>query len=226
MLESLALLLKHAFRRSQADRYVVREVYKRLIRGKRHTVLGNQVKDEAATRREAADFLTVLRRFGMKKTDRCIEIGCGSLWAAEPVIGFLQPDSFLGLDVTDLFFNEGRQRLQAALLSEKRPAFEVISRDSVARGFEFQPQFIFSRKTLVHVAPSDLPAFLRQACAMMNRETTCVHETPGRAIRTYRFNKYSWIHSFSDVRDALPADVRLEYRDGAFLVRHPAFQRA
>ena len=219
-------LAKHAIRRSQADRYVLREAYARLLLGKRHSVLGNQVKDEAATRREAADFLGVLRRFGMKKTDRCIEIGCGSLWAAEPVIGYLMPGCFLGLDVTDIFFSAGRQRLPAALLREKLPVFEEISGDSLARSRRFRPQFLFSRKTLVHVAPADLAGFLAQACAMMTRESTCVHETPGRPIRTTRINKYSWIHSWADVRGALPEGFRLEYRESNFLVRHHDFRPA
>jgi len=221
MLKTALTLIGHAVRGRQQDRYVLREM-RRSLSGACHSVLGNNVKDEPAARREAADFLVALRRFGLKRSDRCIEIGCGSLWAAEPVIEFLQPDRFLGLDVTDLFFNAGRQRLRAALLSERRPAFEVISPDSLARGSEFRPQFIFSRKTLVHVAPSALAAFLRQACAMMNRETTCVHEVPARAIRTYQFNKYSWVHSYSDVRDALPAGFKLEYRESCYLVRNCA----
>ena len=39
-------LIKHAVRRGQQDRYVLREMYKRLIRGARHSVLGNDVNQE------------------------------------------------------------------------------------------------------------------------------------------------------------------------------------
>lgn len=192
---------------------------RRRLNGGRHSVLGNDVKDEPATRREAVEFLGALQRFGLKRTDRCIELGCGSLWAAEPVIDFLQPEGYLGLDVTDLFYSTGRERLPPALLLEKRPAFAVISKDSLASARGFRPSFIFSRRTLVHVPPSELAVFLGQACAMMTPGVTCVHETPARPIRSCQFNKYSWLHSLSDIGAALPPEFKVEYRAGAYLVR-------
>lgn len=218
MLRNALALLGHVLGGRQADRYVLRETY-RLLSGGRHSVLGNRVKDESAARSEAADFLQDLRRLGLKRDHRCIEIGCGSLWAAEPVIEFLHPGCFLGLDVTDLFFNPAKQRLSPAMLSEKRPEFAVLSGTALAGARALCPDFIFSRRTLVHVPPQELRAFLGQACALMTRETTCVHETPGRPIQTCRFNRYSWVHSYSDVRAALPPGFRLEYRDGCHLVR-------
>jgi len=218
MLRAALTLIGHAIGGRQHDRYVLREMRRRL-NGGRHSVLGNDVKDESATRREAADFLGALQCFGLKNTDRCIEIGCGSLWAAEPVIEFLQPDSYLGLDVTDLFYSAGRKRLPPALLSEKRPAFALISVDSLASACMFRPNFIFSRKTLVHVPPSELGPFFRQACAMMNPGATCVHESPAPRIRSDQYNKYSWRHSFSDVQSAIPPGFQLEYCAGSYLVR-------
>jgi hypothetical protein len=213
-------LFGEAIRSRQHARNVLRQLY-RLACG-RHSVLGNDVKDEVAARGAAAEYLGALRRIGLKRSHRCIEIGCGSLWAAEPVIEYLQPDRYLGLDMTDLFFLSGRNRLPAALLAAKRPSFAVVSAASLAMSRSLQPDFIFSRSTLVHVPPRGLAEFLGQACAMMTRETICVHQTPARPIRTCRFNKYSWVHSFCDVRDALPPGFRVEYREGSYLVRNCA----
>lgn len=219
MIGAALTLLRHAVRSRHEDRYVLRQVVG-LLRGTRHSVLGNRVKDEAAARREAGEFLGALRALGLKRSHRCIEIGCGSLWAAEPVIKFLEPERFLGLDVTDLFYGPARERLGAELLAEKSPRFAIISAQALARGSRFRPDFIFSRRTLVHVPPAGLPAFLGQACAMMSPATVCVHETPARPIRSYQFNKYSWVHSPADVRAALPPGFALEYRRGSYLVRY------
>lgn len=218
MIGAALTMLRHAIRGGHQDRYVLRHAY-RLFRGGRHSVLGNDVKDEADARREAGEFLGALRRLGLKRGHRCIEIGCGSLWAAEPVIEFLQPACYLGLDVTDLFYGPARGRLRAGLLAEKLPRFAVISARALARGSRFRPDFIFSRRTLVHVPPAGLPEFLGQACAMMTPATICVHETPTRPIRGYQFNKYSWVHSPGDVRAGLPPGFALEYREGCYLVR-------
>lgn len=218
MIRASLTLLGHALRGRHQDRYVLREAYRRL-KGARHSVLGNDVKDEAAARREAGEFLGALRQLGLNRSHRCIEVGCGSLWAAEPVIEFLQPGCFLGLDVTDLFYGPARQRLRKGLLEEKRPEFAVISDDSLRSASRFRPGFIFSRRTLVHVPPAELPKFLGQVSAMMTPETICVHETPGRPIRGYQFNKYSWVHSPGELRAALPPGFALEYRLGAYLVR-------
>ena len=68
------------------------------------------------------------------------------------------------------------------------------------------------------VPPAELRAFLAQACGMMAAETICVHETPARPIKTYQFNKYSWVHSSAEMRAALPTGFKLEYRAGAYLV--------
>lgn len=217
MLGAALTLIGHAIRGRPQDRYVLRQAYRRLMGG-RHSVLGNDVKDGAAARRKAEDFLGELQRFGLRRGHRCIEVGCGSLWAAEPVIEFLQPDRFLGLDVTDFFYGPARQRLRAGLIDEKRPELAVISAESLETGRRFLPDFIFSRRTLVHVPPAELSTFLGQACGMMTSATICVHETPSRPIRGYQFNKYSWMHSCSDLRAALPPGFKLEYRPGAFLV--------
>jgi hypothetical protein len=188
------------------------------LRGDRHTVLGNQVKDETATRREALDFLSTLRLLGLRATDRCIDYGCRSLWAAEPVIEFLRPNSYLGLDVTNLFFDMGVQRLPPALLVAKQPKFSVIAPSSLEQARRFRPTFIFSRKTLVHVPPAELGAFLSQACALMAPETICVHEMPPTTQGSHQFNKYSWIHSPDDIRAALPKGFCVGYRENAFVV--------
>jgi hypothetical protein len=218
MVGAVLTMFRHAIRGRHEDRYVLREVYRRL-RGARHSVLGNNVKDEAAARREAEDFLGTLRRLGLKRHHRCIEIGCGSLWAAEPVIEFLQPGRFLGFDVTDVFYGPARARLRPGLLEEKKPGFAVISPEVLASGSRFRPDLIFSRRTLVHVPPAELPIFLGQSCAMMAPATICVHETPDRPIKSYRFNKHSWVHSCRDVREALPPGFKLEFREGCYLVR-------
>jgi hypothetical protein len=121
-----------------------------------------------------------------------------------------------------LFFDMGVQRLPPALLIEKQPEFSVIAPSSLERARHFRPTFILSRKTLAHVPPSELGAFLSQACALMTPETICVHEMPPTMQGSHQFNKYSWIYSLDDIGTALPNGFCVGYREDAFVVRAPA----
>ena len=87
-------------------------VLKKLASGAVHSTLGNNIRDEAYTRAKAAQWLKVLQDCGLKHDMLCVEYGCGSLWAAEPVIEFLEPGKFIGVDIVDGFYKMGEERIR------------------------------------------------------------------------------------------------------------------
>lgn len=204
-------------RSTQATPYA-EQVQRQLAKGKLHSTLGDNVQDEAYTRQEALDWLQSLKRYGLRDTDLCVEIGCGSLWAAEPLIAFLPPDKFIGLDTTDAFFKMGLERLAAGLLAEKHPRFHVISADVLARVAAEGPDFLFARKVMIHVPAQELPGFLSRICSVLGPTTTAVLEMPPTE-KTWQHNKRSWVYCLADVAARLPAGFDLTQGPDSMILR-------
>jgi predicted outer membrane protein len=43
---------------------------------------------------------------------------------------------------------------------------------------------------------------------------------PPTKLCSYQLNKYSWIYALDKLRDVLPKDFDLQYRENAFVIRH------
>src|SRR5262245_24309237 len=107
-------------------RYLVHVKHK-LASGREHSTLGSNIRDEAYTREKAERWAErLVQHYGLKPEHLCVEYGCGSLWAAEPIIRLLEPGRYIGLDITSQFYEVGRKRL-ANLLREKQARLSVIS---------------------------------------------------------------------------------------------------
>jgi hypothetical protein len=188
-----------------------------LDRGRLHSTLGAQVKDEAVTREQAKAWLNTLVAFGLRPEHICVEFGCGSLWCAEPVIRYLQPGRFVGLDITNRFFELGRVRLDG-LDAEKQVRLMVASPEAIRAVSELEPDIAYSRKVLPHVAPDRLEAYLANACGLMGRRTKLVIEN-SLVARSGPTEKMLWAYALSDIKRYLPPDIRCEQTDVALVVQ-------
>lgn len=192
-------------------------VLKKLASGASHSTLGNNIKDVAYTRAKAVQWLKVLQDCGLKSDMLCVEYGCGSLWAAEPVIEFLEPGKFIGVDIVDGFYKMGLERI-ADLASRKRPQFAVITADNLRPIAAQGPRFIYSRKVLSHIAPSHRAEFLALLCSLVGRDTIVVIDsiTPSATVER---NKGTWSHAIEDVRRDLPSGFSLQPAPGELASR-------
>jgi hypothetical protein len=208
--------LKHLFRKPKERRYV-ESVMRKLAQGDTHSTLGNNLHDEAYTRDRAALWSRHLIDFGLRPEHVCIEYGCGSLRAAEPVIRYLDPGRFFGLDVTCDFYAFGVQRI-GDLVAEKRVRLAVISRRSLREAAGLRPDFIFSRKVLSHVNKESLPRYLENIARMMAPKTVAVLDnTPTRDARG---NITGRRHTVEQVRAHLPPWLDIRQERYAAVVRH------
>jgi hypothetical protein len=156
--------------------------------------------------------------YGLKRDHLCVEYGCGSLWAAEPIIRFLDTGHYYGLDITDKFYEFGRARL-GDLLLEKQVRLGVIGDEKLREVAALKPDFIFSRKVLPHVADDALPRYLANVAGLMSVKTIAVLDnTPvvgddGKVVTGRR-------HSVEKMQKLLPPgfEIRQE-RYGAMLRR-------
>jgi hypothetical protein len=187
-----------------------------LGRGRLHSTLGAQVKDEAYTREKAKGWLNRLVAFGLQPEHFCVELGCGSLWCAEPVIHYLQPGRFIGLDITDKFFELGRSRLNG-LDVEKQVRLMVVSPPGIRTIAEMEPDFVYSRKVLPHVPPDRLGSYLANAYGLMGRRTKLVIENEP-VERSGPRDKILWAYALDDIKRHLPPDLRCEQTDVAVVI--------
>lgn len=210
--------MKHLFKKPKEQRYV-ESVMRKLAQGQTHSTLGNKLHDEAYTRDKAELWAQQLIGYGLKPQHVCIEYGCGSLWAAEPVIRYLQPGQFVALDVVRDFYEFGLQRI-GELVAEKRVRFAVISSRSVREAAALRPDFIFSRKVLSHVNKESLPRYLENIARLMAPNTVAVLDnTP---ILDSSGNLAGRRHTVEQMRPHLPDWLEIRQERHAAFVRHRA----
>jgi cyclopropane fatty-acyl-phospholipid synthase-like methyltransferase len=208
--------LRTLFRKPAEQRYLA-FMTKRLAAGAEHSTLGPVIRDEAYTRAKAGRWAKHMIDFGLKPEHLCIEYGCGSLWAAEPIIRYLDAGRFYGVDLSDQFYAFGRERL-ADLVQEKQVRLGVISEPILREIAALEPDFLFSRKVLPHVAEDALPRYLANVCSVLAPKTIAVLDnTPvigdDGSIAGRR-------HTVEAMRKLLPAGFEIEQqRYAAFLRR-------
>jgi hypothetical protein len=140
-----------------------------------------------------------------------VEYGCGSLWCAEPVIRRQQPGRFIGLDVTDRFYELGRQRL-GSLLTEKQVGLAVISRRTLADVAALRPALVYSHRVRHHVPRRALPRYVRSLAALLNEQTILVIENAPHRRR----------YGAHDIQPHLPRNWLCRQTPFGLLVTHAA----
>jgi hypothetical protein len=174
------------------ERRYQQRALRRLARGERLGTLGNRIQDEAETRQRAVQWRAHLAELGLKPDHLCVEYGCGSLWCAEPVIQYLQPGRFIGHDLTDRFYELGRQRL-TSLVAEKQPRTAVISRRTLREVARLKPDFVYSHRVLHHIQRRGLARYVRNLLSLLDDRSVLVIENvrPTRADGSPKGRSYS-----------------------------------
>jgi hypothetical protein len=188
----------------------------RMAAGWEHSTLGPKIRDEAYTRRKADAWAERMVLYGLKPDHLCVEYGCGSLWAAEPIIRFLEPGRYFGLDITDAFYEFGRARL-ADLLREKPVRLGVISEATLREVAALKPDFLFSRKVLPHVAEEALPRYLANIASLMKPKTIAVLDNTPVAGDDGKISGRRY--SVEMMQALLPAGFEIEQAQYAALLR-------
>jgi len=191
VMPSSPIKLWYELTRDPAGRRYERRIMKRMARGELTNTLGVRIRDEAGIRADADRWLAELVKLGLRPGDLCVEYGCGSLWCAEPIIRHLQPGRFIGLDITDRFYEFGRQRLYS-LLTEKRVGLGVISRRNLRQVAALQPDLVYSHRVLHHIPRQELARYVHRLQSLLSERTILVIENqrppaPDGSLRGRRY---------------------------------------
>jgi cyclopropane fatty-acyl-phospholipid synthase-like methyltransferase len=105
--------------------------------------------------------LELLRMNECGQDSHVLEIGCGALVAGRPIIQFLKPDRYVGIEPNTWLIEAAKEGLPdtARLFAEKRPILldnTDFDASSTGRAFDF----VISHSVLSHVAAWQYPEFL------------------------------------------------------------------
>lgn len=106
--------------------------------------------------------LELLRRNGCTPDSHVLEIGCGCLVAGRPIMQFLKPGRYVGIEPNTWLLDAVREGLPdtTELIREKLPVFlENMDFDASAAGRKFD--YVISHSILSHSAAWQLPLFMK-----------------------------------------------------------------
>jgi hypothetical protein len=174
-----------------------------LLNGWTHPSLGRNLTN-GEFGESGSEALDVLIEHGLTPNDACIDYGCGTLRIGIHVINYLKPHRYFGLDVDELFINEGINMLDEEMIIDRAPRFGVISPETVAEAAAAKPSMLFSWKVLLHVHPDELYEYFQNIVTIIGDDgTALVCSKWGNGNETIQFGGQSWAHPIGKVFDVL-----------------------
>jgi SAM-dependent methyltransferase len=109
----------------------------------------------------------LVKREGCKPDSRLLEIGCGNLHGAVPLIEYLREGNYVGIDPNEWLRKAAmKDPYVHRLCKEKKARFlNVDDFDASSLGIKFD--FVFSHSVLSHCAHWQLEVFLRNVCKVL-----------------------------------------------------------
>jgi len=160
-----------------------------------HKSLGRVLRPDQG--RTVRGVMAALLRYGLEPHHTLVDYGCGSLRFAEPLIDYLESHRYIGLDITDMFYLAGLERIDPALVARKRPRFEIISPETLGNVAKLRPDFVFCRSVIHHVPSFELRRFLANLLSLAGDKTLCLLVIPRPRMQMWR--KSNWRHSLGDI---------------------------
>lgn len=151
--------------------FYVHQAERRLDSGEVHVTLGAKSVLSPRFLESGRAQLDLLVRGGLGRGERVIEYGCGSLRVGRHLIEYLDPERYVGLDLTERFWREGLTTIDAGVLAEKRPRFAVIGPATLEREAQRPPDVVVSIGVVIHVPPAELDDYFRSLAGLFGPGT-------------------------------------------------------
>lgn len=132
-----------------------------LGKGNDHATLGKKLRKYPDNWWDAGvhGFARLVRMSKLAPDTRVVDYGCGSLRIGGHFIRYLAPERYFGLDVTDGFYEMGKDLIGPDMVAEKKPRFAVISDDAVSAATAFGAEIVYSTAVSFHVHPRETPVY-------------------------------------------------------------------
>ena len=159
------------------EQYYVHRVMSKIRSGRGHPAIG----PKARPLRNESELLEFLLKHGLKPGDLTIDYGCGSLRLAPPLIDFLEPGKYWGMDLAQDFLDLGRAHLSVDLAEAKRPRLDVIGDEVIQRARSEAPRYIISWHVCSKVPENRFDAYIGNIVTMMTPGATALVHFPEAA---------------------------------------------
>ena len=159
------------------EQYYVHRVMSKIRSGAGHPAIG----PTARPLRTESELLDFLRKHGLQPDDLTIDYGCGSLRLAPPLIDFLEPGKYWGMDLAQDFLDLGRAHLSPDLTKAKQPRLDVIGHDVIRNARGARPRFIISWHVCSKVPENRFDAYVGNITEMMTPGATALIHFPESA---------------------------------------------
>jgi cyclopropane fatty-acyl-phospholipid synthase-like methyltransferase len=109
----------------------------------------------------------LLKREGCSPDSKLLEIGCGNLHGAVPLIEFLEKANYVGLDPNEWLREAAMKKRYIRQLVKKKQATFLSVDDFDASGLDIKFDFAFAHSVLSHCAHWQLGLFLRNVSKVL-----------------------------------------------------------
>jgi len=155
-------------RRSKGHTEAYREAAEaKLRRGEAHPTLGGTLKTGLFGESGEDFFVFLLDDCGLKETDVCVDYGCGTLRIGVHLLRYLIPGNYWGLDISQLFLDEGCRLMGVELTEKARPNLRIISPGTVAEAGRAKPRIVFSIMVAQHIHLDGLNEYIGNMLSMI-----------------------------------------------------------
>ncbi|MFT4664319.1 MAG: hypothetical protein ACI8YQ_001250 [Polaribacter sp.] len=192
--------------------YVEREAVKAKDQTSEHVSLGTNL-NTGDFKKAGLDKYEKLKNWGLRERHVCVDYGCGSLRIGQHVIKALAPGHYYGLDITDQFFNIGKEMLGQELIQQKKPQLSIIGDsvlDTIAnRGVDY----IFSNGVLIHVPPFELTNYFTKILSLLG-PTTKLYIGMASYKENLQISPMSWAYTQSHIQQqilSIDAQLNIEF---------------
>ena len=202
--------------RLQNPGHTPEEYYASMIRrqiggGHFHPAIGRT----ARAVRTRSELLDILLKHGLQPSHCVVDYGCGSFRLGTPLIAYLEPDKYWGLDVVEDFMRIGMELMDPALDATKRPNALLINPANLARIRAAAPDFIVSWHVCSKVPPARLHDYFGKIIGLMGPRTLVLVHFP-ETKRRRRQSRFSWSESRAAIAGVIHRiDPKLEVRFAA-----------
>jgi hypothetical protein len=157
------------------------QIARAIERGEPHHTLGTRLRSglpwHKAGKADFKRFNSILR---VRRTDRVIDYGCGTLRIGLHFIKRLRPGNYMGLDLIPQFIESGQRLLGEKLLRKASPALACINQESLLAAERFGATIVISSDVAFHVHPNEVASYFGNLRRLAH--------TPG----AYQYNESGW----------------------------------
>lgn len=170
---------------------------------RKHHSLGDNLDGGDFWQAGAFKAATYWRMGSISRRSKVIDYGCGSLRIGAHFIRDLDPDCFFALDVTDEFYEIGKQLIGEKLLREKTPRFGVIGEETIAGAEGFGADLVYSNAVCYQVYPDELQTYFDILTRLAGKRGSQVTFNCMTAKEEVRYNHRSWARPLEAYRKGL-----------------------